>query len=77
MAGTLPEHFLNVSMDKIVLWKRRAEMELIASGLEYTVIHPGGLLPHYGQKEPAPGADVRARAAAASSAPLHTRLPRV
>ncbi|EOD38786.1 hypothetical protein EMIHUDRAFT_466780 [Emiliania huxleyi CCMP1516] len=55
MAGTLPEHFLNVSMDKIVLWKRRAEMELIASGLEYTVIHPGGLLPHYGQKEPAPG----------------------
>ena len=77
MAGTMPEHFLNASMDKIVLWKRRAEMELIASGLEYTVIHPGGLLPHYGQKEPAPGADVRARAAAASSASSHPPLPSV
>ena len=30
-------------------------MHLIESGLDYTVIHPGGLLPHHGKKEPAEG----------------------
>ena len=25
------------------MWKRKAEMHLIASGLDYTIIHPGGL----------------------------------
>mmetsp|Transcript_18683 Transcript_18683/g.40263 ORF Transcript_18683/g.40263 Transcript_18683/m.40263 type:complete len:225 (+) Transcript_18683:429-1103(+) len=58
MAGTDPQHFLNVSMENIVLWKRKAEMALIASGLTYTIVHPGGLLPHAGPKpKPAPGGE--------------------
>lgn len=57
MAGTLPDHFLNTNLDKIVLWKRKAEKYLISSGIPYTIIHPGGLLPHPGPKAnvPAPG----------------------
>lgn len=57
MAGTLPEHFLNANLDRIVLWKRKAEKYLISSGLPYTIIHPGGLLPHPGPQAnvPAPG----------------------
>lgn len=57
MAGTLPDHFLNANMDNIVLWKRKAEKYLIASGMPYTIIHPGGLMPHPGPKAniPAPG----------------------
>ena len=31
------------------------QVHLIESGLDYTVIHPGGLLPHHGKKEPAEG----------------------
>lgn len=27
----------------ILVWKRKAEEYLIASGLNYTIIHPGGL----------------------------------
>jgi len=56
MAGTKPDHFLNtMGGGGIVLWKRKAEVHLIESGLDYTVIHPGGLLPHHGKKEPAEG----------------------
>ena len=28
----------------ILLWKRKAEEYLIASGIPYTIIHPGGLI---------------------------------
>mmetsp|Transcript_68166 Transcript_68166/g.142437 ORF Transcript_68166/g.142437 Transcript_68166/m.142437 type:complete len:301 (+) Transcript_68166:173-1075(+) len=57
MGGTKPDHFLNTHLDKIVLWKRKAEKYLIDSGLAYTIIHPGGLLPHPGPQAnvPAPG----------------------
>jgi len=55
MAGTKPDHFLNTQMENIVLWKRKAECYLMSSGLPYTIIHPGGLLPHFGDKKPAPG----------------------
>jgi len=55
MGGTKPDHFLNTAMDNIVLWKRKAECHLIASGVPYTIVHPGGLLPHFGDKSPAPG----------------------
>mmetsp|Transcript_93521 Transcript_93521/g.166377 ORF Transcript_93521/g.166377 Transcript_93521/m.166377 type:complete len:301 (+) Transcript_93521:77-979(+) len=55
MAGTKPDHFLNTQMENIVLWKRKAECHLMSSGLPYTVVHPGGLLPHFGDKKPAPG----------------------
>ena len=54
MAGTKPDHFLNTQMDNIVLWKRKAECYLVASGIPYTIIHPGGLLPHFGDRNPAP-----------------------
>mmetsp|Transcript_74018 Transcript_74018/g.176185 ORF Transcript_74018/g.176185 Transcript_74018/m.176185 type:complete len:286 (-) Transcript_74018:72-929(-) len=55
MMGTNPDHFLNTNMDNIVLWKRKAEKYLIASGVPYTIIHPGGLLPHPPSNAPAPG----------------------
>lgn len=51
MGGTDPSNFLN-SVGKnadgsgngdILLWKRKAEKYLVDSGLDYTVIHPGGL----------------------------------
>jgi uncharacterized protein YbjT (DUF2867 family) len=50
MAGTAPTHFLNVALDNIVLWKRKAECYLMDSGIPYTILHPGGLLPHPGQE---------------------------
>jgi len=57
MAGTKPDHFLNGCMDNLVLWKRKAECYLMSSSVPYTIIHPGGLLPHAGpgQNTPALG----------------------
>jgi len=51
MGGTDEGNFLNrIGKDAegngngdILLWKRKAEKYLIASGLHYTIIHPGGL----------------------------------
>ena len=44
MGGTQPENFLNtIGNGNILLWKRKSEMYLIDSGLEYTIVHPGGL----------------------------------
>jgi uncharacterized protein YbjT (DUF2867 family) len=50
MGGTNPNDFLNtLGRDKdgnggdILKWKRKAEKYLINSGLQYTIIHPGGL----------------------------------
>lgn len=59
MGGTQPDHFLNKiktsstgskpqADGNIILWKRKTEMYLVASGIPYTIIHPGGLLPHFG-----------------------------
>ena len=51
MGGTDPDNFLNTigrqedgSGGDILLWKRKAERHLMASGLDYTIIHPGGLV---------------------------------
>lgn len=45
MGGSQPENTLNKIGDgKILVWKRKAEEYLIASGLPYTIIHPGGVL---------------------------------
>lgn len=51
MGGTDPSNFLNsIGKDSqgnygdILLWKRKAEIYLVESGLQYTIIHPGGLL---------------------------------
>ena len=57
MGGTQPDNFLN-SIGKradgaggdILLWKRKAERYLVASGLEYSIIHPGGLVDDPGAK---------------------------
>lgn len=51
MGGTQPENFLNTIgrvpenelSGNILLWKRKAEKYLIASGMQYTILHPGGL----------------------------------
>jgi len=51
MGGTQPDNFLN-SIGKqpdgtggdILLWKRKAERYLISCGMDYTIIHPGGLV---------------------------------
>ena len=34
----------NDKSGNILLWKRKAEEYLIASGIPYTIIHPGGLI---------------------------------
>ena len=51
MGGTQPDNFLNSIGKKpdgtggdILKWKRKAEEYAIKSGIEYTIIHPGGLL---------------------------------
>lgn len=44
MGGLDRSNFLNTIGDgNILVWKRRAEVYLINSGLNYTIIHPGGL----------------------------------
>eukprot|EP00746_Dinoflagellata_sp_MGD_P000949 gnl/MRDRNA2_/MRDRNA2_101770_c0_seq1.p1 gnl/MRDRNA2_/MRDRNA2_101770_c0~~gnl/MRDRNA2_/MRDRNA2_101770_c0_seq1.p1 ORF type:complete len:442 (-),score=75.60 gnl/MRDRNA2_/MRDRNA2_101770_c0_seq1:34-1359(-) len=51
MGGTQPDNMLNKIADgNILVWKRRAEMALMSSGLEYTIIHPGGLIDEEGGK---------------------------
>jgi uncharacterized protein YbjT (DUF2867 family) len=43
MGGTDPNHMLNkLGNGNILQWKRKAEQYLIASGVPYTIIHPGG-----------------------------------
>ena len=37
-------------MRAVLLWKRKAEVYLIESGLPYTVVHPGGLINEPGGK---------------------------
>lgn len=44
MGGTDPENMLNKLGDgNILQWKRKAEQYLMASGITYTIIHPGGM----------------------------------
>mmetsp|Transcript_44419 Transcript_44419/g.74087 ORF Transcript_44419/g.74087 Transcript_44419/m.74087 type:complete len:369 (+) Transcript_44419:115-1221(+) len=51
MGGTQIDNFLNtMGGANILLWKRKAEHYLVASGLEYTIIHPGGLKDEEGGK---------------------------
>jgi uncharacterized protein YbjT (DUF2867 family) len=51
MGGTQSDNFLNTIGDgNILVWKRRAEKYLIDSGLNYTIIHPGGLKDDEGGK---------------------------
>jgi uncharacterized protein YbjT (DUF2867 family) len=58
MGGTQPDNFLNTigkregdeKSGNILIWKRKAEKYLIDSGLDYTIIHPGGLIDKEGGK---------------------------
>lgn len=45
MGGTDPSNMLNrIGGGNILLFKRKAEEYLIAQGIDYTIIHPGGLI---------------------------------
>ena len=51
MGATQPENFLNTigrrpdgSGGDILLWKRKAERYLMGLGMDYTIVHPGGLV---------------------------------
>ena len=37
------DHYLNRMFDNVLLWKRRGEDAVIASGVPYTIVRPGGL----------------------------------
>lgn len=51
MGGTDPNHMLNrIGNGNILVWKRKAEQYLIDSGIDYTIIHPGGLINEPGGK---------------------------
>ncbi|MFW6295883.1 MAG: SDR family oxidoreductase [Halothece sp.] len=51
MGGTNENHPLNrIANGNILIWKRKAEQYLIDSGIDYTIIHPGGLLDFPGGK---------------------------
>jgi uncharacterized protein YbjT (DUF2867 family) len=66
MGGSQPENFLNTIgrvegnelSGNILLWKRKAEEHLIASGMQYTILHPGGLTDKIGgEREIVSGVD--------------------
>jgi len=51
MGGTNDNHPLNkIGNGNILIWKRKAEQYLIDSGIDYTIIHAGGLLDEPGGK---------------------------
>mmetsp|Transcript_6026 Transcript_6026/g.15426 ORF Transcript_6026/g.15426 Transcript_6026/m.15426 type:complete len:320 (-) Transcript_6026:165-1124(-) len=57
MGGTDESNFLNQiglkpdgTGGQILLWKRKGEKYLVGSGIDYTIIHPGGLLDEEGGK---------------------------
>ncbi|HEY9598226.1 MAG TPA: SDR family oxidoreductase [Cyanophyceae cyanobacterium] len=51
MGGTNENHPLNrIGNGNILIWKRKAEQELIDSGIDYTIIRAGGLLDEPGGK---------------------------
>ena len=37
------DHYLNRMFDNVLLWKRRGEEAVAASGIPYTIVRPGGL----------------------------------
>uniref|UniRef100_A0A7S3Z7F5 NAD(P)-binding domain-containing protein n=1 Tax=Lotharella globosa TaxID=91324 RepID=A0A7S3Z7F5_9EUKA len=59
MGGTQEDNFLNSIgrvegeelSGNILKWKRKAEEHLIASGMDYTIVHPGGLLDKEGGRK--------------------------
>lgn len=51
MGGTIEDYHLNrIGNGNILIWKRKAEQYLIESGIDYTIVRPGGLLDSPGGK---------------------------
>lgn len=76
MGGTKPDHVLNkMGNANILKWKRKAERYLMASGIVYTIIHPGGLLPHAPKKTHVPGGE-RELLVGVDDSLLNTVIPR-
>lgn len=77
MGGTDESNRLNnLGNGKILVWKRKAEEYLIASGLTYTILHPGGLFNEPGgQREIVLGVDDELLAQAGSKGSSR-RIPR-
>ncbi|WP_446830725.1 SDR family oxidoreductase [Candidatus Foliamicus sp.] len=40
---TVDDHYLNRMFNNILIWKRRGEEAVAASGIDYTIVRPGGL----------------------------------
>eukprot|EP00962_Isochrysis_galbana_P060850 scaffold35816_cov56-Isochrysis_galbana.AAC.1 len=64
MGGTQPDNFLNTigsrpdgTGGQILFWKRKAEKYALESGLDVTVLHPGGLLDQPGGRQVVFGVD--------------------
>lgn len=43
MGVTDPDHMLNKILDNVLIWKKKGEDALRASGVPYTIVRPGGL----------------------------------
>jgi len=43
MGVTDDDHYLNQMFNNVMLWKRRGEEAVVASGITYTIVRPGGL----------------------------------
>ena len=41
--ATHDDHYLNQMFDNVLIWKRRGEEAVAASGVAYTIVRPGGL----------------------------------
>eukprot|EP00195_Chlamydomonas_chlamydogama_P010693 CAMPEP_0202903472 /NCGR_PEP_ID=MMETSP1392-20130828/24607_1 /ASSEMBLY_ACC=CAM_ASM_000868 /TAXON_ID=225041 /ORGANISM="Chlamydomonas chlamydogama, Strain SAG 11-48b" /LENGTH=283 /DNA_ID=CAMNT_0049590669 /DNA_START=36 /DNA_END=887 /DNA_ORIENTATION=+ len=80
MGGTSPEHRFNkigAPHGGILNWKRKAEQYLIASGLQYTIIHPGGLLDTPGgERQLLLGVDDALSAPSTTGGPTYNTVPR-
>ena len=64
MGGTQKDNFLNTvgqrkdgSGGQILMWKRKAEIYAMASGLDVTILHPGGLIDEPGGRKIVFGVD--------------------
>jgi uncharacterized protein YbjT (DUF2867 family) len=51
MGVTHPEHELNKALDNILQWKLKGEQALRATGINYTIVRPGGLSNEPGGRE--------------------------
>lgn len=41
--ATMDDHYLNRMFNNVLIWKRKGEEAVAASGIDYTIVRPGGL----------------------------------